>query len=117
MKVSDLVAALLRYDTLSARQWVADAKRASFDWSTVERLPALSETELALAAGVVELLAHRAGQSPPAWTRDVAEAPERVFLVKAAESMRRLRALCESEGPEPLRVRRFLAPPDFLQIA
>ena len=54
---------------------------------------------------------HRAGRraSPPA--------PRRLFLVRAASSMPRLRSLCEREGPEPLRRRGLLAPPEFLSIA
>jgi hypothetical protein len=42
---------------------------------------------------------------------------EAVFLVRAAESMPRLRRLCEEQSPEPLRRRRLLAPPDFLTAA
>ena len=35
----------------------------------------------------------------------------------AAETMPRLRRACETEGPEPLRRRRLLAPPEFLTSA
>lgn len=117
MRVSDLISALLSGEALAARQWVADAQRSRFDWSAVARPREVDKTELALTAGVVELLAGRAGQPPPPWTRGVEAAPKTVFLVKAARTMRRLRALCEREGPEPLRLRSFLAPPDFLRIA
>jgi hypothetical protein len=37
--------------------------------------------------------------------------------VAAAETLPRLRRLCEEEGPEPLRRRGLLAPPDFLTAA
>jgi len=37
--------------------------------------------------------------------------------VRAALTMPRLRRLCEVEGPEPLRRRAVMAPPDFLTIA
>jgi hypothetical protein len=63
------------------------------------------------------MMAERQGKRPAAWTGAVPAAPRRVFLVKAAESMPRLRRLCEEEGPEPLRRRELLAPPDFLTAA
>lgn len=117
MDLLDLVNALLSYDALTARQWIADAERSGFSWSRVSQPPGLDATASALAAGVTELLAFRAGQSPPAWTAKVPPAPQRMFLVRAAEIMPRLRALCESEGPEPLRRRGLLAPPEFLTSA
>jgi hypothetical protein len=40
-----------------------------------------------------------------------------MFVVKSAETMPRLRHLCETQSPEPLRRRGFLAPPDFLTFA
>jgi len=113
----DLIQALMTYDTLAARQWVADARREGIDWS---RLPAPrleDPLKMAVAASVVELLAARAGQSAPDWARDVPPAPQPVLLVQAAASMPRTRRLCEEEGPEPFRRRRILAPPDFLTTA
>ena len=117
MELRDLVRALLSYDTLAARQWVADAARAEIDWTAVQRPADLDPTGMAVAAGIVETLAKRAGQRTAAWTGDVPAAPERVFLVRAAQNMPRLRRMCEEEGPEPLRRRRLLAPPDFLTAA
>lgn len=117
MEIADLVRALLAYDGLAARQWVADALQEGIEWSRVPA-PRMSEPlEIVIAAAVVELLAERAGQSPPEWTHAVPAAPEPVFLIRAAASMPRTRRLCEEEGPEPLRRRRLLAPPDFLTIA
>ena len=117
MNLLDLIKALLSYDTLSARQWIADAQRSGFVWTSVPAPRGLDATASALAAGVTELLASRAGQAPPAWTATVPPAPERVFLVRSAAKMPRLRESCEREGPEPLRRRGLLAPPDFLTIA
>jgi len=117
MNILDLVNALLSYDALTARQWVADAERSGFPWSRVPQPSGLDATASALAAGLTELLASRAGQLPPAWTAKIPPAPQRMFLVRAAESMPRLRALCEAEGPEPLRRRGLLAPPEFLTLA
>ncbi len=117
MDLRDLVRALLGYDALAARQWIADAQRSGFIWSEVSVPEGLNATELATAAGVAEILAARTGQSPPDWAASVPPAPERLFLVRAASSMPRLRSLCEREGPEPLRRRGLLAPPEFLSIA
>src|ERR1044071_9039043 len=110
MDLSDLVRALLGFDALAARQWLADAERSGFVWTEVPAPLGVNGNELATAAGVAELLAARTGQLPPGWTASVPPAPERLFLVRAAAIMPRLRYLCEREGPEPLRRRGRLAP-------
>jgi hypothetical protein len=117
VELEDLVQALLHFDGLSARQWLADAARSGLVWSEVPAPAGLDATARAVAAGVAELLASRAGQSPPRWAAAIPPAPRSLFLVRAAATMPRLRALCEKEGPEPLRRRGLLAPPDFLCIA
>jgi hypothetical protein len=115
--IRDLVAAVIDRDALRARQWVADAERAGYDWSRVAEPRELDPTGLALAAALVELISGRHGGKAPPWTSAVPAAPRRVFLVRAAETLPRLRRLCEEEGPEPLRRRGLLAPPDFLTAA
>ncbi|HSN88002.1 MAG TPA: hypothetical protein VL025_14690 [Thermoanaerobaculia bacterium] len=117
MNLLDLIKALLSYDTLTARQWIADAERSGFVWASVPAPKGLDATASALAAGLAELLASRAGQAPPAWTATVPAAPERVVLVRSAASMPRLRESCVWVGPEPIRRRGLMAPPDFLTIA
>jgi len=117
MDLRDLVRALLDFDGLEVRQWLADAQRSGLVWTEVPAPVGMDATELATAAGVAELLAERTGQAPPDWAASVPPAPERLFLVRAASSMPRLRYLCEREGPEPLRRRGLLAPPEFLSIA
>lgn len=117
MELHDLVRALLQRDALTARQWVADAARESITWAEMPRPVGWTPLELAVAAGVVELLASRAGQRPPSWTAAIDEAPNPVYLVRAAETMPRLRNSCEIEGPESLRRRRVYAPPEFLTFA
>lgn len=117
MDIADLVRALMTHDALAARQWVADARREGVEWSGVPAPRMGDPLEMAIAAAVVELLADRAGQGAPEWTRTVPPAPEPFFLVRAAASMPRTRRLCEEEGPEPLRRRRILAPPEFLTFA
>ena len=116
MDLSDLTKALLEYDTLSARQWVADAAREHVKWSSVLP-PQLDATGMAVAAGVAELLAERDGQSPPPWTAAIKAAPQPLFLVHEALRMPGLRRLCQEEGPEPLRRRSIYAPPEFLTFA
>lgn len=117
MDIRDLVRALLSFDALVARQWVADSLRSELLWSSVPKPTDLDPVGLGVAAGVAELLAARVGQAPPPWVGTVAVAPASVCLVKAASTMPRLRQLCEREGPEPLRRRGILAPPDFLTVA
>ena len=117
MEISTLVDALMSHDALGARQWVADAARQSMRWTEVPRPSRLSADKMALAAGIVELLAERAGQAAPEWTAAVSASPQKIFLVRSAESMPRLRRLCEEEGPIPLRRRQILAPPEFLTLA
>lgn len=117
MELPDLVSALRHHNPLAARQWVADALRAKLHVADLPKPTGLDAIDLAIAAGVVEVLASRWGQPPPDWTRDVPAAPVQVFLVQAAAHMPRLRRMCETEGPEPLRRRQLLAPPDFLTAA
>ena len=117
MELEDLVRALLGYDALSARAWVAEAVRHGMRWTDLRAPEGLDATALAVAAGVAEMLAARAGQVPPPWTSLVAAAPAPVYLVRAAAVMPRLRQSCEEEGPEPLRRRRVYAPPEFLTAA
>ncbi len=117
MQIRALIEALMSFDVLRARQWVADATRMPISWSEVARPAGMDAEQLAVAAGVVELLAERSGQQSPSWTVEVGESPRRIYLVRAAKSMPRLRRLCEEEGPEPLRRRQIMAPPEFLSVA
>ena len=117
MQVEDLVGALLRYDSLAARQWIADAARAELRWDAVPEPRDLDSRAKIVAAGIVETLAGRAGVRPPAWTSTIGPSEQPILLVQAAARLPHLRELCESSGPEPLRARRVLAPPDFLTAA
>ncbi|MGB8932788.1 MAG: hypothetical protein WCC48_16200 [Anaeromyxobacteraceae bacterium] len=117
MDLRDLVKALVRRDALTAREWLQDAVSERLEWSTVQEPAGLDATERAVAAGVVELLSERSHQEPPRWTADVPAAPSQLFLVRAAESMPRLRRSCLEDGPWSLRRRGVLAPPDFLTSA
>lgn len=117
MDLTDLVKALIHHDMLSARQWVADAMRNNVKWVDIEAPTGMSEIEMAIAAGVVELLAERAGKAAPSWTLHVPASSVPMFLVQSAQTMPRLRQICEQSGPEALRKRHIYAPPDFLTAA
>jgi hypothetical protein len=117
MDLRELVRAILSYDALTARQWVTDSLRQGVVWPSMPQPTDLDEVAMGVAAGVVELLASRAGQAPPSWATTIKASPTPVYLVKAARTMPRLRRLCEEEGPEPLRRRGILAPPEFLKVA
>lgn len=113
-KLHGLVKALLRGDLLAARQWVADAR--TVQWESVQRPNAATQRELVIAAAMVELLAARAGAEPPAWTDAVGALPEPLVLDPGLEALPRSFAEAQSHGPEPLRKRNLVAPPDFLDV-
>jgi hypothetical protein len=72
---------------------------------------------LATAAALLELFASRSKQKPPAWTKKVGPVPEPIFLVRSTATMKRLRTLCETSSPAPLRKRKLYAPPNYLEFA
>jgi hypothetical protein len=117
MVLADLARALVHGEHLRARQWVLDASEHRFDWSAVPEPAGLTREEMAVAAGVVELMAMRADTSPPAWTSRVGPLDEPLLLVPSARTMRRTRELCEREGPEGLRRRGVVALPNVLTFA
>jgi hypothetical protein len=114
--IEQLAEAALKGDSLLLRSLTQDL---------LDEQPRLSECPppasddprlLAVAAALVELLAQRLNQAPPAWTASVGALPEPIYLLKAAARMKRLRALCETQSPEPLRKRGLYAPPNFLEF-
>jgi hypothetical protein len=107
----------LQRDSLRLRSLALDSVREHPELASVPRPSTSDQQILATAAALLELFAQRAGQPVPAWTRDVGPVLEPVFLLEAATRMKRLRALCETEAPEPLRKRGLYAPPDFLTFA
>lgn len=107
----------LRRDNLHLRSLAQDFVRDHPVLTSIPR-PAIDDPQLlGTAAALLELLAQRSGQTAPAWTREIGAVPEPMFLLEAATRMKRLRALCEAEAPEPLRKRGLFAPPDFLTFA
>ena len=115
--LEQMAEAALARDSLRLRSLVQDWVRSGLPVNSFSR-PDTSDTGvLAVSAALVELLALRLGQSLPAWTAEVGALAEPFFLVESAASMKRLRALCEAQSPEPLRKRRLYAPPHFLEFA
>ena len=104
MDILDLIKALLVCDALTARQWLADAQRAGF---------------IGRGTAAIRPRSHRARSC--CWcdrTVGVPGGTSTTFVdgcgsslagaglpCCAAETLPRLRALCEREGPEPLRHR------------
>lgn len=117
MELRDLVDAVLARDLLSARQWVADARRQRLNWSRVPRPGDLDALRMTVAAGLAELLASRAGEAPPPWTATVGPQGEAFLLDPGLDEMPRSFAHAKAAGPEPLRKRNLVALPDFLQVA
>ncbi len=115
--LEDVARAALRYDSLGVRSLTQDLLRATPRLATVPRPTVEDARVLSVAAALVELLALRQQQPPPAWAREIGPLAEPFFLLKAAETMKRLRQLCETQSPEPMRKRRLYAPPNYLEFA
>jgi hypothetical protein len=107
----------LRREGLYLRSLAQDFVREHPHLASIARPTGDNAQLLGTAAALLELLAQRSGQTAPAWTHEIGAVPEPMFLVEAATQMKRLRALCEAEAPEPLRKRGLFAPPDFLTFA
>ena len=117
MELRNLVNAILVGDLLTARQWVADARRERLNWGTLPSPTGFSDREMTVAAGLVELFAQRAGETPPSWTETVGAERQPVMLDPGLDRMPRSFARAKVSGPEPLRKRNLFALPDFLDVA
>ena len=117
MELRDLVEAILAGDLLAARQWVDDARRAHVNWETLQCPHEFTGRQMTVAAGLVELFAHRAGEKPPTWTATVGAERDPVVLDPGLEDMPRSFAQAKALAPEPLRKRNLFALPDFLDVA
>ena len=115
--LEQLATAALNGESLRLRSLTQDLLREPPRLSDYPQPQTNDPRLLAAVAALVELFALRLAQTPPAWTQDVGALPEPVYLVQAAAQMKRLRVLCETQAPEPLRKRGFYAPPNFLEFA
>jgi len=115
--IEQLAKAALMRDHLKLRSLVQDLMRSKMEFGNIMH-PATSDARLlAMSAALVELLASRNKQTPPAWTKEIGPLTEPFFLLESANTMKRLRTLCEKESPEPMRKRLLYAPPHFLEFA
>lgn len=112
-----LAQAVLERDGLRVRSVAQDFLHETVVWQSVPRPATLDKRLLVIAASVLELLALRQSQTPPAWVHEVGSLDEPFFVIRAAEKMQHLRQLCLAESPEPLKKRGLYAPPNFLAFA
>ena len=115
--LEQMAQAALRRDSLLLRSLVQDWVRQGASISHLSQPISADMNTLVVSAALAELLALQHGQLPPTWTQEIGALPEPFFLVEAAGNMKRLRILCETQSPEPMRKRRLYAPPHFLQFA
>ena len=116
-QIDQLAQAALARDHLKLRSLVQDMTRANINFSVVPRPTTLESRLLAITASLVELLALRNNQTPPTWTKEIGPLKEPFFMLESAVNMKRLRTLCETQSPEPMRKRLLYAPPHFLEFA
>ena len=116
-RLEQLAETALNLDALRLRSLVQDWLRENPQIADCASPTSNDSDVIATAAALVELLALRAQQVPPAWTAMVGSVRQPIFLLKAARTMRRLRQECENESPLPLRRRGLYAPADFLSFA
>jgi hypothetical protein len=116
-QIEELAQAALARDHLKLRSLVQDLTRSKANFSQVPRPSTQDPRLLSIAAALVELLATRQEQNPPAWTKEIGPLTEPFFMLESAASMKRLRVLCETQSPEPMRKRLLYAPPHFLEFA
>lgn len=115
--IDQLAKAALNKDVFLLRSLVQDFTRENIDWSLVHSPNSTDERLLAISASLAELLAARQNHNPPAWTSSIGSLAEPFYFLQSAENMKRLRELCETMSPEPLKRRRLYAPPNFLEFA
>jgi hypothetical protein len=116
-KIEEIAKAAITGDGLRTRSLAQDFLRENPQLVNVP-LPDVNDINvLAAAAALLELFASRFNQEPPAWTKEVGPVTEPIFLVKSTMNMERLRVLCETSSPAPLRKRKLYAPPNYLEFA
>jgi hypothetical protein len=112
--LEDVAVAALDGDSLRTRSLMQDWLAGHPDIGTLPPPFVEDPTVRSLVASLVELMAQRLGQTPPAWAADIGPAPRPTHLLQSAARMSRLRAECERSSPLPLRRRHFYAPENYL---
>ena len=114
--IERIAEAALAGEGLLLRSLTQDFLRQQTDLNACPKPQTNDARVLVTAAALLELFASRAHQPAPAWTGEVGALAEPVHLLKAAATMKRLRVLCETEAPLPLRQRGLYAPPNYLEF-
>lgn len=109
--IEQLAQAALDRNHLKLRSLMQDVAHEKVDWGKISRPSTNDSRLLIVSAALVELLAQRNNQVPPAWIKEL------FFLLESATRMRQLHVLCETQSPEPMRKRLLYAPPHFLEFA
>ncbi len=117
VSIEEIAEAALQRDSLRLRRLAQEYLRSNPVLAEVPRPHTADERLLSMSAALLELFAMRTNQQPPAWAASIGPVKEPFYLLKSAAHMKRLRELCLAESPEPLRVRRFYAPSDYLTFA
>lgn len=115
--IEQFAEAAISQDHLRLRSLVQDLIRSKTDISELSAPRSSDARVRATSASIAELLAMRQNQQPPAWTKNVGALKEPFYLLRSATQMKRLRELCETQSPEPMRKRKLYAPPHFLEFA
>ncbi len=113
-KIEEIATAALQQDSLQLRSLTQEYLRNNPMLEDVPRPETADERILSMSAALLELFAIRTDQRSPVWTAAIGPVKEPFFLLKSAAHMKRLRELCRTESPNPLRIRHFYAPPDYL---
>lgn len=114
--IEEIAKAALQGESLLVRSLTQDFLRYQPQFASIAQPVTDDEQVLALSAAFIELFAKRSNQLAPAWTAKIGPVAQPIFLLKAAQRMKRLRELCEAESPEPLRRRHLYATPDYLEF-
>lgn len=115
--IEAIARAILAYEDLRASALTLEWLRYDQPFAEIAR-PETDEPQLlAVAAAVVELLAQRANQAPPAWTAEVGGLTEPFFVWRLSPQQTYTRQLCLEESPEPLKRRNIFSPPNYLTFA
>jgi hypothetical protein len=116
-QIERLAQAILAGDSLQARSLAQDFLQQSPCLADIGKPNTTDPRLLATVAALLELFASRLDQPSPAWTATIGPVAEPLYLLKSAARMKRLRQLCETEAPEPLRRRQLYAPSNYLEFA
>jgi hypothetical protein len=115
----DMIAkAILTHDNLYVSAYTQEWLRYNLPFAELPKPETNDPNVLIVAAGVVELLATRANQTPPTWVHTVGSLDEPFFVMRVRPGQDSYtRQLCLNEAPEPLKRRNIFSPPNYLTFA